>query len=998
MIKSSTLLAIAVLVSCMSLQAQQSDPYDVKFLKKGYGEIDPVFQSNLRDAAPWSAFKTAHSGWMVQFDEDNQLPSRAFGAGIMAEGTDAESRAMNFMTGELAAFNLPIEELEVQTITDNGKHHQVFFKQMHNGLELLFSQAMVKIKYTGQVISWSAVVHPNITLNTEPAISPVAASAAAMSNVSAATAAVVSLELKILPIPENREYIQHLVYEVIFEATWDNGMPARYQTYVDAHTGEVLYRTNQIHSCSTSTCTHEHGEKGEAKPPVTVNANFSGEHLIYDPSEPTVNSVFANMDVIINGTEYVTDENGDITTNASGPVTATVRLRGNYARVVPYNNQPTPEATVELNEGENTISLDGLFTEEQVSGFLNVTVIHDYMKGYIPTFTGMDFELPVNIGISPHDCNAFYNGSSINFYTGSFDCVSLVLVSDVVFHEYGHGINDNFYQDQGASFNNGGIGEGYADVWGYMPYQDPVLGDGNDPTAPDAFIRTYAENPKVYPADLTGEVHDNGEIIAGAWWDTYLLLNEDEDLLMDLFVGCYYGLQATVSNGNEGTAFLNVLIDALEYDDDDANILNGTPNGAAISEGFAIHGITFLATAELNHAAITELEGNAPILIETYLDFSAQFVNYLDGVYLYYKLNDETAWNEIAMTDNGSNNYSANIPSQPVGNIVAYYMAVKDIFSNYSAVTPTASHLATHPNLPNYILVGYELLETYDSDEEDYISEFYAGVPSDNATTGLWEETSPVGSFSATGVAVAVDQQYTEDGESCFVTGNSFSPTDGIGTNDVDAGTTTLITDLIDLTEYANPAFTYMRWYTNSPPSGANPGADWWQVQLSDDGGFSWVYLEDSKSSDATWRRKAFRISDYVELTDQFMMKFNASDSLRPGQNLNGGSLVEAGLDDFKIYEMSDPNGLEDMIIEESITLYPNPTSDEINISFMIQGTRNIVTRIYDAKGSIVSEKKHGRLNGMFNFNESLREQAKGVYQLEVIIGADSFKRSFGKD
>jgi hypothetical protein len=94
----------------------------------------------------------------------------------------------------------------------------------------------------------------------------------------------------------------------------------------------------------------------------------------------------------------------------------------------------------------------------------------------------------------------------------------------------------------------------------------------------------------------------------------------------------------------------------LEYDDDDANILNGTPNGAAISEGFAIHGITFLATAELNHAAITELEGNAPILIETSLDFSAQFVNYLDGVYLYYKLNDETAWNEIAMTDNGSNN------------------------------------------------------------------------------------------------------------------------------------------------------------------------------------------------------------------------------------------------------------------------------------------------------------------------------------------------------
>jgi hypothetical protein len=32
-------------------------------------------------------------------------------------------------------------------------------------------------------------------------------------------------------------------------------------------------------------------------------------------------------------------------------------------------------------------------------------------------------------------------------------------------------------------------------------------------------VRRYDENIKVYPQDLTGEVHDNGEIIAGAWWD-----------------------------------------------------------------------------------------------------------------------------------------------------------------------------------------------------------------------------------------------------------------------------------------------------------------------------------------------------------------------------------------------------------------------------------------------------------------------------------------------
>jgi len=992
---------VFTLITCMAIvigsvaQSHFNDPYVVKFLKKGYGIIDPVFQSNIRHSAPWSTFAASHPGWMVQFDEDNQLPARAFGPGIFISGLDAESMARGFMQDELSSFGLPEEELEMKTITDNGKHHQVFFKQMHEGTEILFSQAMVKMTYAGQVTSWSAVVHRDITLNMQPSISPFQAAQEAMAGISGASLLNVSQEMKILPVPENREYIQHLVYELRFETVLDNGMPARYYTLVDAHTGEVLYRINEVQACAKE-CGHDHGKEQESTP-VTVNANFSGDHVIYDPSEPNVISPFPNMDVTINGTDYLTDLEGNISTNAVGPVNATVKLRGSYARVVPYNNQPTPQAVVSLSEGENMIDLSSLFDQEHVAGFLNVTVIHDYMKFYMPTFSGMDFELPVNVGITPHDCNAFYNGSSINFYTGSFDCVSLVLVADVVFHEYGHGINDNFYQSQGAFFNNGGIGEGYADFWGYMPYLDPILGDGNNPTAPDAFIRTYAENPKVYPADLTGAVHDNGEIIAGAWWDTYLLMGEDRDMIMDLFVGCYYGLQATLAEGNEGQAFLNVLIDALEYDDDDANILNGTPNGDDIAEGFAIHGITFLATAELSHTPIEALNGFDPILIETDLDFSSQFISYLDGVYMTYRLNNSSTWTEVQMTEAGSNQYSASIPAQAVGTIVAYYLSVKDIYGNSSAVTPSASHLPVHPNLPNFIMVGYELQETYDSDEEDYISEFYTGVSSDNATTGMWEETTPIGSFSS-GVPVAVNVQFTEDGENCFVTGNSANENDGLGVNDVDGGTTTLITDIIDLTQYQEPAFSYMRWYTNNPPSGANPSADWWQVQLSDDAGANWVYLEDSKSSDASWRRMAFRISDYVEITDQFMMKFNASDSLRPGLNLNGGSLIEAGLDDFKLWEMMDPNSLDEIVSQESIELFPNPSADQINISFMIQGSHPVISRIYDAKGALVIEKRYGDMTGEFRQNISVKTWADGIYHLEVSIGNESFKRTFSKD
>ena len=131
---------------------------------------------------------------------------------------------------------------------------------------------------------------------------------------------------------------------------------------------------------------------------------------------------------------------------------------------------------------------------------------------------------------------------------------------------------------------------------------------------------------------------------------------------------------------------------------------------------------------------------------------------------------------------------------------------------------------------------------------------------------------------------------------------NASSIFDGMGANDVDAGHTTLYSPYFDMTSYINPAISCYRWYTNSPASGANPNADWWQVLITDDG-VNWKYVENNKSSEIDWRRYAFRVQDYVNLTSLVQLKFIASDSLRPGQNLDGGSLVEAAVDDLKVFE-----------------------------------------------------------------------------------------------
>ena len=56
-------------------------------------------------------------------------------------------------------------------------------------------------------------------------------------------------------------------------------------------------------------------------------------------------------------------------------------------------------------------------------------------------------------------------------------------------------------------------------------------------------------------------------------------------------------------------------------------------------------------------------------------------------------------------------------------------------------------------------------------------------------------------------------------------------------------------------------------------------------------------------SSDISWRKMAFRVKDYVSLTNSIQLKFIASDSIHLGQSLDGGSLIEAAVDDLYLYE-----------------------------------------------------------------------------------------------
>ena len=67
------------------------------------------------------------------------------------------------------------------------------------------------------------------------------------------------------------------------------------------------------------------------------------------------------------------------------------------------------------------------------------------------------------------------------------------------------------------------------------------------------------------------------------------------------------------------------------------------------------------------------------------------------------------------------------------------------------------------------------------------------------------------------------------------------------------------------------------------------------------DDGVNWQYVENNLTSDISWRKFAFRVTDYVNLTPDVQLKFIASDSANGA--LSAGSLVEAAVDDLMLYE-----------------------------------------------------------------------------------------------
>ncbi len=314
----------------------------------------------------------------------------------------------------------------------------------------------------------------------------------------------------------------------------------------------------------------------------------------------------------------------------------------------------------------------------------------------------------------------------------------------------------------------------------------------------------------------------------------------------------------------------------------------------------------------------------------------------------------------------GENLFEATLPAADCNTVPQFYI---------SAYGDQGSLVSNPPDAPESYYtssVGVIVENWADNFETDL-----GWTVSGDALGGNWERGVPLG----TGDRGDPTSDYDGSGQ-CFLTGNS------PGDSDVDSGYTYLTSPTLNLVDVEQPTINYALWYTNN--IGYNPNDDIFNTYISSDNGANWTLAETIGPASAIgWNEHSINVTDFISITDQVKIRFEASD-------LNGGSVVEAGIDAFGVFELQcDPTSIADNIDDPKIPRefrlfesYPNPFNNQTVIRYGIPVSTEVSIIIYDLLGRQVATLLNGKEQaGYHHVIWNAKNHSSGVYFYKIQAG-----------
>ncbi|HEX3528659.1 MAG TPA: hypothetical protein VH988_16475 [Thermoanaerobaculia bacterium] len=393
---------------------------------------------------------------------------------------------------------------------------------------------------------------------------------------------------------------------------WDftfhrDGVMGTWRARVDAATGEVLHFEDVNEYVSA-----------QATGGIYQNSPATGSEIVRPmPFANAGTGVFTNSGGIYNNTAAVTSTlSGQFVkiTDTCGAISQASDGSGNLI----FGTSTGTDCTTPGHGGAGN-------THASREQFYHVNRIKEVVKGWLPTNTWLTGVLTVNVNLN-QTCNAYWDGTALNFFKSGGGCSNTGEISGVSLHEFGHGIDQN---DGTGTAPEGGTGESYGDTTAVIALHNSCLGAGflssncsgyGNACTSCTGVRDvdYAKHSSGVPATVSNhtqalcptgsgpcgkEVHCESYVPSEAIWD---FANRDLpnpgtgpawttlDRLWYLSrntATSSFTCHATGTFTSDGCGTGSWWKTMRAVDDDDGNLANGTPHGGSLFAAFNRHGI-----------------------------------------------------------------------------------------------------------------------------------------------------------------------------------------------------------------------------------------------------------------------------------------------------------------------------------------------------------------------------------------------------------------------